>query len=152
MPDNSLKIVPPSPSLRIKIGEFFQKVKDNEFFHPHPFTPAQAYELCHYGGRDIYCFLMADRIIGYGFLRGFDNKWNDVCLGLIIETKRKGCGELLMHFLHTAARFNNVKRIRLHVHPDNGPAKSLYDKMGYQFNSELHNGELVGYKELKGNR
>ena len=149
MQDNCLKIVPPSPALGKQVGEFFREIKDNKFFRPHPFDLPEAHRLCYYSGDDIYCLLIADGIIGYGFVRGF-GKWPDVCLGLIVKTSEqgKGYGELLMSFLHAAAKRRGVKRIRLHTHPDNKPALALYEKMGYFFSGKQHNNEMIGCKMI----
>lgn len=141
----SLKIVPPNPSLGKQINEFFEEIKDNKFFHPHPFDLPEARKLCSCDSNDIYCLLIADSIIGYGFVRGF-GKWPDVCLGIIIEPSEqgKGYGELLMNFLHASAKRRDAKRIRVHVHPDNKSALALYEKIGYFFNGQMKGREMIG--------
>ena len=140
-----MEIVLITPKLCKKLYKFFKEVKDNEFFHPHPFTLTEANKRCSYKGNDIYVVIVADEILGYGFLRGWDDKWADICLGIIVKPKYQsnGLGTLLMHFLHATAKQKGLKRIRLHVNKDN-PALHLYKRMGYGFESKKGNGELIG--------
>ena len=141
-----LQIVPITPRLCKKFYKFFQEIEDNKFFKPHPFTLAEAHKRCYYSGNDVYVVIMADDILGYGFLRGWDDEWADICLGVIVkpEHQNNGLGTLLMHFLHATAKQRGLKKIRLHVDKNN-PALSLYKKMGYEFESKRGNGELIGF-------
>ena len=149
MQDNNLQIVNISPRLCKKLYKFFKEVKGSKFFSPHPFTLAEAHKRCYYEGNDIYVVIMADDILGYGFLRGWDDKWADICLGVIVkpEHQSNGLGTLLMHFLHATAKQKGLKKIRLHVDKNN-PAIKLYKKMGYKFDSKRENGELIGIRYL----
>jgi len=64
---------------------------------------------------NLYYFIVEEKeILGYGFLRGWDENWDDICLGIYILDRRKGLGELLMHFLHTVAKRRGLERLRLH--------------------------------------
>ncbi len=148
-----LQIVPISLKLCKQVAAFFEEIKDNKFFHPHPFTLKEAYQRCYYDGDDIYCVLIDGDILGYGMIRGI-GQWETPCLGIYLIPKHRGqnYGELLIRFLHAAAKLNGLDKLRLHVSPDNITAILLYGKTGYKFNDERHNGELVGYKDLKGNK
>lgn len=150
MRDNRFQIVPVDLTRWTQLWRFFSEIKDNKFFHPHPFTSEEAYTRCRYKGQDLYYLLIDNEVLGYGLLRGWDDKWDDICLGIIIKPSetRRGLGDLLMHFLHTAARRKQLARIRLKVHPENIPAQMLYEKLGYVFNGEMYKGEAVGYKRL----
>ena len=58
------------PDLRAQLEEFFLELHSNEddkFFHPHPFTPEAADEICRRVGKDLYYAALAeDKILGYG--------------------------------------------------------------------------------------
>lgn len=150
MQDNCLKIIPLSPSLCKHIVEFFRMISSNTFFHPHPFDLKEVHKRCYYKGDNIYCALIDKEVLAYGFIRGWDEGWDDKCLGIITNPseKRQGLGELLVRFLHIAAKRRGLKRLRLHVSPDNIPAINLYKKTGYTFSGEKHDGELIGFKDL----
>lgn len=145
MQNNNLQIVNITPPLCEKLYKFFKEVKSNEFFQPHPFTLAEAGKRCSYKGNDVYVVIVTDEVLGYGFLRGWDDKWADICLGVIVkpEYQSNGLGTLLMHFLHATAKQKGLKKIRVHVNKSN-PAINLYERMGYVFNTERGNGELIG--------
>jgi RimJ/RimL family protein N-acetyltransferase len=153
MSNNHLQIIPVNiePETYYALTSFFESISDNEFFQPHSFASEYAIKLCNYKGEDLYYILEKENVIVYGFLRGWDNHWDDICLGIIVEPSEqgKGYGELMMHFLHAAAKQRGLDRIRVHVHPNNHIARALYSKMGYVFNGKRHNEELVGYKNLE---
>jgi len=114
-------------------------------------TAEEASNKAWYNGRDLYYVVTAnERIFGYGFLRGWDDNWENICLGLIIRggNYNIGLGKLLVRFLHAAARERGVKKLRLKVNIDNLSAMALYLKMGYRFDGEKQNGELIGYYDL----
>lgn len=57
-----------------------------------------------------------------------------VWVGDVIVTaaaRRNGVGELLMHAVEEWARQRGATHIGLQVYVDNGPARSLYGKLGY---------------------
>lgn len=120
-------------------------------FHPHPFTPQEAAKRCEYEGRDIYCVLLKDgAVAAYGMLRGWDEGYAIPSLGIAVDRTYRGCGfgELMMHYLHAAARDRGAEKILLKVHPDNTRAAALYRKLGYQFQSEMVHEQLVGFLTL----
>lgn len=151
MPNTNLKIVPLDFSLWDSLSKFFLSIKDNKFFPSSRFVSQEMLTKSGYKGNDFYCALMLDdEVLGYGFLRGWDDKWDDICLGIVIkpELQRRGYGQLLISFLHAAGKARGLKRIRLHVKKGNKKAISLYEKMGYEFASKRNNGELIGFKQL----
>lgn len=90
-------------------------------------------------------------IISYGFLRGWHNKWDDICLGLVVnpEYRGRGYGKETCRFLIEMAKTRGLKRIRLHVWPGNKPALRIYCCLGFKFSGRIRsNGEIIGYKEL----
>lgn len=123
---------------------------DDRFFHPHPFTPAEAARLCAYTGRDLYYAAVADRVLAYGMLRGWDEGYAVPSLGIAVHPAARGTGVAagFMHFLHAAAATRRAPRVRLKVYPANVKAKKLYDRLGYVFEGESH-GQLVGVFHLE---
>ena len=120
-------------------------------FHPHPFTAESAGALSRYRGKDLY-YLLADspQVIGYGMLRGWDEGYEIPSLGIILHPEHRGkrLGELLMNFLHAAARARGAHKVRLKVYAENKPALAMYRKLGYRFDGSSENGQLVGVVEL----
>lgn len=149
-----MKIVKVNKNHKDKLKRFFESIdkKDKVFFEPHLLTAEMAKEIAYYKGRDVY-YVIEDNstIIAYGFLRGWDTHWNNICLGIIVKPskRRKGYGELMCNVLHTIARQCEVGCIRLHVKPDNAVALNLYRKLGYVFESKRENGDWIGYKNLE---
>ncbi len=88
-------------------------------------------------------------VLGYGMLRGWDDGWKIPSLGIALDPRIRGngTGEMLMHFLHAAARRRGATKVRLKVYPDNRTAIALYKKLGYVFATE-EAGQLVGYITL----
>lgn len=88
------------------------------------------------------------RIMAYCWIRGWDENWPDKCLGLLVhqDCRRQGYGELLARFVLQAGKERNIARVRLHVHPQNKAALSLYRKIGFAFDgTKRADGELIGY-------
>ena len=156
MHNKSLKIVRLDDISFVYVLRFFEDIKNNKWFHPHPFTEKVIWELDN--KQDLYYVLadfskpvsLKDKVLAYGFIRGWDAEWEDKCLGICVhpDHRNKGYGELMVRFLHVAARERGLEKIRLHVHPDNTKALSLYKKMGYEIVGTRKNGELIGYKKL----
>jgi ribosomal-protein-alanine N-acetyltransferase len=141
--------VPLVPARAQALADLFGQLSDgrNRFFHPHPFTPAEASRLCTYDGNDYYCVLVdrADRALGYGYLRGWDEGYQEPSLGVAIhpEFRGRGLAQFLMERLHDVAWSRGASVIRLRVHDSNDTAKRLYTRLGYVFvGHEL--GELLG--------
>ena len=102
------------------------------------------------GTKDIHYALLGHKhpIIAYCWLRGWDDNWPDKCLGLVVhpECRSMGYGELLTRFVLQAGKERNIARVRLHVHPDNKAALSLYKKLNFAFDgTKRADGELVGF-------
>jgi ribosomal protein S18 acetylase RimI-like enzyme len=142
-----------SPALEAGLAAFFADLSgagDARFFHPHPFTAAEAGRLCSYTGRDLYYAAVADRVLGYGLLRGWDEGYQVPSLGIAVHPAARGAGiaRAFMHFLHAAAAARGAPRVRLKVYPGNTAARRLYERLGYVFEGESH-GQLVGLFNLE---
>ena len=149
----ALEVRKMTPEWEQPLIEFFSSLDDatQELFHPHPFTPAQARELARYKGDDSYYLLVDDaRIVAYGMLRGWDEGYEVPSLGIAVHPQWRGkkYGELLMHFLHAAARSRGAKKIRLKVYTRNTAAVQLYARLGYEFGQEIAGGQQVGILKL----
>lgn len=135
------------------LSDFFEVLEINgysRFFHPHPFTRAEATKRCAYSGRDLYYIAVLGRqIIGYGILRGWDEGYDVPSLGIAIHPQYHGrkLGSAMMQFLHSAAKVRGAKRIRLKVYKANTVARTLYEHLGYEL-VENGDSELIGYYDL----
>jgi len=148
MDSDTLQIVRAAPEHLDILTEFFARVAADEasrHFHPHPFDAAGAATIASFQGRDLYYLAIANGVIGYGMLRGWDEGYEVPSLGIVVDPAWRGRGiaRLLMQFLHGAARIRGCERIRLKVYPENVRAKALYESLGYRF-GEVTDGQLIG--------
>ena len=136
------------------LTDFFRALRaagDDSFFHPHPLTDAEAGVRARYRGKDLYYVIVEQgEILGYGFLRGWDEGYEVPSLGIVIRPALRGAGlgRMLMHVLHQAARRHGAARVRLRVLPKNAAARRLYEDLGYIFETE-EMGQRVGILELR---
>lgn len=124
---------------------------DETFFHPHPLTDAEAALRAGYDGHDLYYVMIeAGQILGYGFLRGWDEGYEVPSLGIVIHpaVRGRGFGRSFMHMLHDEARAHGASRVRLTVHLGNVTARRLYEDLGYVLET-AGDDHLVGLVELK---
>lgn len=140
-------------TLESQLSEFFRVIResgDDKFFHPHPFTDAEAKSLARYSGQDLYYVLIEDnKVIGYAMLRGWDERYDIPSLGIAIHplARKKGLGKMLISFLHSAAKLRGCNKIRLKVYPENKSAILAYEKLGYVF-QPCQGDQLVGLIDL----
>ena len=134
-----LEIVRLNPHLREPFEAFLREISlsgDERFFHPHPMDSAAAEQICAYEGEDLYYVAkLGERVVGYGLLRGWDEGYEVPSLGICVghDVQSEGLGELLMRFLHAAARVRGAKLVRLKVNKLNHRAKRFYERLGYRF-------------------
>lgn len=142
-----------SERLESALEKFFRTIRragDENYFHPHPFDKITARAIAHHSGKDLYYAVVSGtNILGYGMLRGWDEGYEVPSLGIIIhpEMRKMKLGEMLMYFLHSAARFRGARKIRLKVHPDNLAAFKMYQNLGYIF-QEKELGQWIGILDL----
>lgn len=152
--DIDLNIVQPTPIVEKSLARFFERLAADPaaaHFHPHSLTAEQAKLLCSYKDRDYYCVVVQGiTVIAYGMLRGWESGYAIPSLGIAVDKQWRGygLGRVLMNFLKLVAENRKAPKIRLKVYPDNEPAVKLYTKLGYKFNPELEDGQLVGYLDL----
>ena len=143
-----LKIIPPSPKYSKQIWEFFKEIDGDEYLRNIDFSLNAAHRLAYYGGDDVHTILVYnEKVIAYGWIRGWTDDWDDKCLGLIVSPKYRGMGigELMCRTLLTVASLRALNRVRLHVDEHNRPAIELYKKLGFEFKGERKEDELIGY-------
>ncbi len=123
---------------------------DLSFFYPHEMDSASLNDILLTKKQDQYKIVTyRNKIIGYGILRGWDDKYEIPSLGIMIDKDFRGTGvsKMLMSFLESAAKLQGSTKIRLVVHKDNTIAINTYTKLGYIL--ENHNDhQLIGFKTL----
>lgn len=122
---------------------------DNEYFHPHPLTKAEAVSCARYQGRDLYFVQTLNQVVvGYGMLRGWDEGYAIPSLGLAIhpDYRNQGLGKHFVWFLHDEARKKGATQVMLKVYVANPRAVHLYRKCGYRFS--LQGEHYLGYVTL----
>lgn len=133
--------------------QFFEILKqngDNAFFHPHPLEVEEVKRIIKSSRKDLY-YIVVDglKVLGYGFLRGWDEGYDTPSLGIAVHPALRGSslGKIFMLFLHTASRLRGSTKIRLKVYKENINAVCLYKKLGYRFSTK-EGGQLIGYVDL----
>jgi len=136
------------------IVQFFEILKlngDDAFFHPHPLEAEEVKRIVKSNRKDLY-YIVVDglKVLGYGFLRGWDEGYDIPSLGIAIHpaVRGSGLGKTFMLFLHTVGRLRGCEKIRLKVYKENISAVNLYKELGYCFSAE-EAGQLIGYLDLK---
>jgi [ribosomal protein S18]-alanine N-acetyltransferase len=142
-----------APEWEQPLADFFAVIRlsGERYFHPHPFTDDVAIMLAQYSGKDLYYVLVNEKtVLAYGLLRGWEQGHDIPSLGIVVHPEARGLnlGEAMMHFLHVAARRKGAYQVRLRVYGDNIPARRLYAKMGYRFDSAEMEGQLAGTFDL----
>lgn len=126
---------------------------DQAFFHPHPFDAAAARTLVALSesGADEYWLLMADEVLAYGMLRGWEAGYEVPSLGLAVAPAQRGKGfaRSMMQHLHARAEARGARQVRLKVDRRNLVARRLYESLGYVFQDHSA-AELLGLLSLDG--
>jgi ribosomal protein S18 acetylase RimI-like enzyme len=127
-----MNVRPVAPPDEAGLADLFASL-DATHFHPHDLGPEGAAAIAGYTGRDVYLVLGDERLVAYGMLRGWDEGYSVPSLGIAVrqDCYGRGYGRAMMVALHEAARDRGATKIRLRVHPENGRARSLYERLGY---------------------
>ena len=109
MREHALEFCRIGPRHQEGLARFFQELMelgDHRWFHPHPFTAAQAECLAAYQGQDLYYVATRGEVVAYGMLRGWDEGYQVPSLGIAVHPAWRGRGlaHAFMLFLHAAAR------------------------------------------------
>lgn len=124
-------------------------VEEFKYFGPHAFTRETLDSILKTAKLDLYYVVVSDVVIGYGLLRGLDEGYSNFSLGIAIDKKYYGTGlaKMFMSFLELQSTLRGHSNIRLGVNTDNKRAFTLYQKLGYVYES-CDDGYVVGIKEL----
>jgi [ribosomal protein S18]-alanine N-acetyltransferase len=74
----------------------------------------------------------ATSISGFLIARRVDHEWELENLVIAPQSRRSGLGKRLLERLLTEVRATNGERVFLEVRASNTPARSLYEKMGFE--------------------
>ena len=122
------------------------------FFKPHPFTAQEAKIICNYTGKDLYIGgFEGDSMFAYGLLRGWDQGYTRIVLGIYLcqDIRGKGLGRWFLNELQRLAASRGASQVFLTVRRNNIRAISLYEKVGYVLESDGPE-RLVGVLNLAG--
>jgi ribosomal protein S18 acetylase RimI-like enzyme len=125
----------------------FVQANYESMFHPHALDVETAYGIASYTGLDYYCCAWdSEMAVGYGMLRGFDAGYTVPSLGIATHPDFRGIGvaRIVIEHLHHTAWSRGAKTVRLRVYTNNAAARSLYHRLGYTFEDEVSQGQLVG--------
>lgn len=155
MKSNVIEIVRVTPHWQVALKQFLLSLEsngDSAYFSPHPYDDKTLDTITSDINKDLHVVLIeGETILGYGLLRGWNEGFAIPSLGIAISPKARGLGlaTMLMQFLHTAARRKGATTVRLRVLKQNKKAHSLYLGLGYAFEHDTHNEQLlVGFKSL----
>lgn len=143
-----------SPEFQKPLEVFFKDLEESgigRYFHPHPLSQAEAQRVSQYVGKDLYyAAVIANRVVGYGLLRGWDEGYAIPSLGIALHpsTQGQGLSRAFMYFLHAAARQRGADKIKVKVYPDNVRGMNLYVSLGYTFQATEVHGQLEGILNL----
>ena len=104
------------------------------YFHPHPFTPEKAEEVCRHGATWAYPLVVATSEApgtgaGYGFLSRAHQ--TDLGIGIADAFQGIGLGKALMRALLELAGRLGRPEVHLCVYKENNRARTLYESMGF---------------------
>jgi len=92
--------------------------------------------------------------VAFGLIRGFDEGWDDKCLGIAVhkDFRGQGYGYRMLDKIIGISKNLGLTQLRLHVHPDNKAAIKLYMGMEFRKKGTRDNGEWIMYKNLYSSR
>lgn len=152
----SIELVRLTPGWQVGLTLFLQELRecgDDIFFSPHPTDEESIARIAHQRGRDLYYLVVEDqKVLGYGFLRGWDEGYKIPGLGIAIHPSARnlGLGKVFMNFLHHLALRRGANKVRLRVHRENIKAIGLYKNLNYVFTADAEQADyLVGFKNIE---
>lgn len=124
------------------------------FFSPFSFSPADVSRLLADRERDIFMGMYwQERLVGFFMLRGWDEGYEVPAYGVLIDEGHAGCGlaTLSLRAAKAICRLCAAPRLMLKVHPDNGRAKSLFERAGFvRTGVDAGSGTLIYHFDLNG--
>jgi ribosomal protein S18 acetylase RimI-like enzyme len=124
-----------------------------QYFHPHPFTPEFAADLCAKAAirKDrYYVGYFKEIIIGYMMLRGWDEGYAIPSFGVCTHPALRdvGLGQALLAHAVAECYSAGVAKLRLTVFTNNERAAHVYRKFGFVFQDKNEH-ELIGVLDLE---
>ncbi len=107
-----------------------------QYFIPFSFEADSLHERLEAARADRYWGLRCgDTLAGFFMLRGFDEGYKRPAYGVYITRPfaRKGLASLTLRYCISWCRLNAVEALMLKVHPDNTPARTMYEREGFRF-------------------
>lgn len=132
----------------------FTEASQDKNFHPHDFSEDFVFDILKDRKRKDMYFVHIDRLDGcimsYGLLRGFDEGYNDLMLGIYVSKKYRGMGysHEMMDFLESRAKLSGATALNLKVYKNNEKAVGLYKKRGYSL-SNIEDNQYLGTKKFE---
>lgn len=82
-----------------------------------------------------YGIFLANQLVGFFMLRGFDKGYEIPSYGVWITSRHssKGLSKLSLQYTIAICKLNNIKKMMLKVHPDNLIAKDIYESFGFVY-------------------
>ncbi len=111
-----------------------------QYFEPFKITESQFLSLISSAESDQYrVILVDDRVAGFFMLRGLDEGFVIPSFGVYISScyANKGLSKLALSYSIAWCIINNIKKIRLSVHPNNIHAIQTYIRAGFDSTGEL---------------
>lgn len=107
----------------------------SQYFTPFPCDAETFRCLLERKRRDQYFVVLLDgRVAGFYMLRGLDEGFSVPAYGVWIAAQYSGRGLALATLTHAmeASRALGCERLMLKVHPENGRARAMYERFGFQ--------------------
>lgn len=124
----------------------------SKHFIPFPFDRKSIESVLSKAIKDkFYGVFVNESLVGFYMLRGFDEGYSIPSYGVWIseEFSNKGLSTLTLQHAISFCKINSIKRIMLKVHPDNSPAKHIYQKFGFkQTGVDPKNHHLIFHKDI----
>lgn len=118
-----------------------------QYFIPFAFDEAAIRPLLSAARADVYMGVYwQDQLAGFFMLRGWDAGYSIPAYGVTIGQafRGMGLGRVTLETAKAISRLKGASTLMLKVHPDNAPAKHLYESAGFvQVDHDPRNGNLV---------
>jgi RimJ/RimL family protein N-acetyltransferase len=109
-------------------------------FHPFPTDAAGIAAMLAAAKEDHFWGIVAGggQLVAVMMLRGFDAGFAAPAFGVYVGEawSRRGLATLALAFAQAWCRLNGCPDIMLTVHPDNAPARDMYEREGFLFSGE----------------
>jgi GNAT superfamily N-acetyltransferase len=136
------------------VADFLQRQPAEYLEHFHPFAFDQVSVAAHIGTarQDTYFGVwIADELAAIFMLRGLDEGYTVPSYGVVVaeQFRNFGLGRLTLQLCKCVCRLGGIQRLMLKVHPDNAPARAVYESEGFVLTgADPTTGHLVFHADL----